>query len=111
MKTTSSYANRITAIPVLLPSALAIAAALLLASTGANSQTAPQQASPSRNLPYVAVHNPEFIPVSAATFLQPGDRVIGVTIGKTAKAYPAAILAQHGLVEDDAPDGPIAITW
>jgi hypothetical protein len=31
--------------------------------------------------------------------------------GKVAKAYPAGILAQHGLVEDDSPSGPIAVTW
>jgi hypothetical protein len=31
--------------------------------------------------------------------------------GGTAKAYPAAILSQHGLVQDRSPNGPIAITW
>jgi Protein of unknown function (DUF3179) len=64
-----------------------------------------------QNLPYTAVHNPEFISVSAATFMNADDRVIGLMSGKTAKAYPAGILAQHGLVEDDSPSGPIAITW
>jgi hypothetical protein len=64
-----------------------------------------------QNLPYVAVHNPEFISVSAATFMNAEDRVIGVMSGKTAKAYPAGILAQHGLVEDNLPSGPIAVTW
>jgi len=39
------------------------------------------------------------------------DRMIGVTEGKIAKAYPAGILAQHGLVQDRLPDGPIAVTW
>jgi Protein of unknown function (DUF3179) len=69
------------------------------------------QESKPQNLPYVAVHNPEFISVPAATFMNADDRVIGLMSGKTAKAYPAGILAQHGLVEDDAPSGPIAITW
>jgi len=64
-----------------------------------------------QNLPYVAVHNPAFIPASAATFMNADDRVIGLMSGKTAKAYPAGILAQHGLVQDDAPGGPIAVTW
>src|SRR5215467_11455087 len=74
----------------------------------AKSQCAPQsQPAVQPNLPYVAVHNPEFIAASAASFLQPGDRLIGVIEGKVAKAYPAAILAQHGLVEDDSPDDPI----
>ena len=64
-----------------------------------------------QNLPYVAVHNPEFISVSAATFMNADDRVIGLMSGKSAKAYPAGILAQHGLVQDDSPSGPIAVTW
>ena len=64
-----------------------------------------------QNLPYVAVHNPEFISAAAATFMNADDRVIGIMSGKTAKAFPAGILAQHGLVEDDLPGGPIAATW
>ena len=64
-----------------------------------------------KSLPYVAVHNPEFISAAAATFMNADDRVIGVMSGTTAKAYPAGILAQHGLVEDDLPSGPIAVTW
>ena len=64
-----------------------------------------------KSLPYVAVHNPEFIPASAATFMQGDDRLIGIAEGGTAKAYPAGILSQHGLVEDDSPSGPIAVTW
>ncbi len=64
-----------------------------------------------QNLPYAAVHNPEFISVAAATFMNADDRVIGVAGGKAPKAYPAGILAQHGLVEDESPDGPIAVTW
>jgi len=64
-----------------------------------------------KSLPYVAVHNPEFISAPAATFMNADDRVIGLMSGTTAKAYPAGILAQHGLVEDESPKGPIAITW
>lgn len=70
---------------------------------------AQKQAAPS--LPYTAVHDPEFIPASAATFMHDPDRVIGLRAGAVAKAYPAAILSQHGLVEDQSPSGPIAITW
>jgi len=39
------------------------------------------------------------------------DRLIGLMDGATAKAYPAAILSQHGLVQDTSRSGPIAITW
>jgi len=75
------------------------------------SATAFAQAASTQNLPYTAVHNPEFIAPRAATFMNAEDRVIGLMSGKTAKAYPAGILAQHGLVQDDSPNGPIAITW
>lgn len=63
------------------------------------------------SLPYTAIHDPQFIPASSATFLHDPDRVIGITAGTIAKAYPAAILSQHGLVEDQSPSGPIAVTW
>ena len=63
------------------------------------------------NLPYKAIENPEFIPAQQAAFLSDRDRLIGVSDGKIAKAYPAAILAQHGLVQDKLSDGPIAVTW
>jgi hypothetical protein len=63
------------------------------------------------DLPYVTIDHPQFVLASQATFLSPRDMLIGVTDGKTAKAYPAAILAQHGVVQDQMADGPIAITW
>ena len=68
-------------------------------------------ASAQQNLPYAAVHNPDFIAAAAATFMNADDRLIGIDTGRTPKAYPAGILAQHGLVEDESPDGPIAVTW
>jgi hypothetical protein len=63
------------------------------------------------SLPYKAIEHPEFIPASQAAFMTDRDRLIGVTDGKIAKAYPAGILAQHGLVEDQLAAGPIAVTW
>ena len=72
--------------------------------------TVAQSAAPP-SLPYAAVHDPQFISAAAATFMNDEDRVIGVMTGKTAKAFPAGILSQHGLVEDQSPKGPIAITW
>ena len=85
-----------------------VAGAVLLAAAAA-AQQAPAPAAPS--LPYVAVHDPEFLAAADATFMHDDDRVIGLMAGKTAKAYPAAILSQHGLVEDRSPSGPIAVTW
>ena len=62
-------------------------------------------------LPYAAIEQAEFIALSQATFMSDRDRLIGVMDGKTAKAYPAGILAQHGLVQDKLAAGPIAVTW
>jgi hypothetical protein len=86
--------------------AASIAAGLFLA----NGVPASQTATPP-SLPYTAVHDPQFVGAGDATFVGDEDRVIGVMSGKTAKAYPASILSQHGLVEDRSPKGPIAITW
>ena len=73
--------------------------------------SAAAQKQPQERLPYTAIHDPQFIPASSATFVHDPDRIIGIVSGRTAKAYPAAILSQHGLVEDQSPSGPIAITW
>jgi hypothetical protein len=70
-----------------------------------------QSSAPQQRLPYAAVHDPQFTAASDATFMHDPDRVIGVMSGSTAKAFPAGILAQHGLVEDETPSGPIAVTW
>jgi hypothetical protein len=62
-------------------------------------------------LPYVAVHQPEFVTAKDAVFLQDDDILLGVASGNVAKAYPAADLAQHGAVSDRVPDGAISVTW
>jgi hypothetical protein len=68
------------------------------------------QATPAR-MPYTAIHHPEFVAASAATFLQDDDILLGVTSGSIARAYPAGDLAQHGAVFDRLPDGPVSVTW
>ncbi len=72
----------------------------------------PATAHPKRpRLPYVTIDHPHFVSASRSTFLSPSDLLIGVNDGRTTKAYPAAILAQHGVVQDRMADGPIAVTW
>jgi hypothetical protein len=87
--------------------ALGIVASVLLLAGPAGAQESPAP----KSLPYTAVHDAQFIRPADATFMNAGDRVIGLMSGTTAKAYPAGILSQHGLVEDQSPTGPIAITW
>jgi uncharacterized protein DUF3179 len=84
-----------------------VAGAFLAALSGSRALQSPTPTT----LPYTAVHDPQFISAAAATFMSDDDRVIGLMSGTVAKAYPAAILSQHGLVEDRSPKGPIAITW
>jgi hypothetical protein len=73
-------------------------------------QTA-QPTTPPGAMPYVAVHQPEFVTAAEATFLQDDDILLGVASRNVAKAYPAADLAQHGAVSDIVPEGPISVTW
>jgi hypothetical protein len=86
--------------PAWLCIALAMAAGTLAA-----------QSKPKQNLPYKPIDQPQFVAAAAADFLQPGNLLIGVSSGAVVRAYPAAILAQHGIVEDRMPDGPITVTW
>jgi hypothetical protein len=62
-------------------------------------------------MPYMAIHQPEFVAASGATFLQDDDILLGITSGNVANAYPAADLSQHGAVFDKVPDGPISVAW
>ncbi len=79
--------------------------ALMASAAAAVGQSAP------KSLAYTAIHDPQFISAAEATFLSGEDRVIGLMSGSTAKAYPGAILSQHGLVQDLSPTGSIAVTW
>ncbi len=85
--------------------ALAAVPAVATATRAGTTKTKPA------DLPYTTIDHPQFVHASQATFLRPNDLLIGVTHGKTAKAYPSAILAQHGVVQDRMADGPIAVTW
>ena len=81
---------------------------VLVAGLAAPIRAQTPQATP---MPYTAIHQPEFVAASEATFLQDDDIMLGVVSGKVAKAFPAADLSQHGAVFDKMPDGPISVTW
>ena len=73
--------------------------------------TALGQSSKDGPMPYTTVDHPQFVPASQAGFLANNDLLIGIARRGVVKAYPAADLAQHGVVQDQMPDGPIAVTW
>jgi len=58
-----------------------------------------------------ALSKPQFIEAAKATFLRPDDRVIGVKIENTARAYPIPILNYHEIVNDQIGKTPIAVSY
>ncbi len=57
------------------------------------------------------LREPRFVSAAQANFLANEDRVLGVSGGGVAKAYPAPVLAWHHIVQDQLGDLPIAATW
>ena len=58
-----------------------------------------------------AILNPDFIRTAEAGFLEGSDQVIGVRIGKEARAYPIKILNWHEVVNDTVNGVPIVVTF
>lgn len=58
-----------------------------------------------------ALSHPQFVAAREAAFLNPGDRVAGVTIGEIARAYPLKILNFHEVVNDQIEHTPFAVTY
>lgn len=58
-----------------------------------------------------AIDRPNFIHAKDAKFLQPTDRILGINIHNTAKAYPIKILNWHEIVNDRISNQPIVITY
>lgn len=58
-----------------------------------------------------AITDPDVAPVSEVDFLDPDDRVIGVTIDGQSRAYPIALLNWHEAVNDRLGDTPFAVTY
>ena len=55
-----------------------------------------------------AIWKPEAVAAAEATWVKPGDRVLGVVMGKEARAYPLNILEVHEMVNDVLGGKPIA---
>lgn len=58
-----------------------------------------------------AILEPKFVRAEEATFLDDGDKVIGIVRRGIAKAYPVKILNWHEVVNDRVEDSPIAVTY
>jgi hypothetical protein len=58
-----------------------------------------------------ALHSPLFVSADAADFLEDDDRVLGISIGDTAKAYPVRILNHHEIVNDWISQRRVIVTY
>ncbi len=58
-----------------------------------------------------ALTTPDFIQITQATFMKPGDRVAGVCLEGEARAYPLKILDWHEVVNDQIGDTPFIVTY
>ena len=58
-----------------------------------------------------ALSDPKLLNAVDASYLQPNDRVIGVELDGTARAYPIAILNWHEIVNDEINNQKYAVTY
>jgi hypothetical protein len=58
-----------------------------------------------------SIDSPLFVAASEASFLDPEDRVLGITQGGKSKAYPVKILNWHEIVNDWLNQQPVVVTY
>lgn len=58
-----------------------------------------------------AIDHPKFVTAVKASFLKPGDRVLGIARNGVVKAYSIAILNWHEIVNDNFDGEPVAVTF
>ena len=64
-----------------------------------------------RNSRFVPLDNPEVVSADAATFLQPDDRVLGLTVGGESRAYPISMMTFHHVANDVLGGLPVLVTF
>ncbi len=58
-----------------------------------------------------AILKPIFVPAMEATFLKDEDRILGLSRGGEAKAYPIKILNWHEIANDTFGGKPVVVTY
>ena len=58
-----------------------------------------------------SIDSPLFVAVEEAGFLEPDDRVLGISRGGKSKAYPVKILNRHEIVNDWLDQQPVVVTF
>ncbi len=95
---------------------LAVAMRVLMLTSQAGAETDVIQGAPILTVLPVdaipAINDPKYVSVAEADrFMRPDEPVLGITDGKTAKAYSTWQLNHHEIVNDTLGDLPFAITW
>jgi hypothetical protein len=60
---------------------------------------------------FPVLHNPKLVPAAKAKGLRADQPVIGVAIGKEAKAYPISVMGVHELANDTCGGEAITVSW
>ena len=60
---------------------------------------------------FVPLDNPAIVSAEAATFLQPDDRVLGLTVGGESRAYPISMMTFHHVANDELGGLPVLVTF
>lgn len=58
-----------------------------------------------------SIDKPIFVSAAQAKFMQPKDRVIGITVNGESRAYPINILNWHEIVNDTIQGRPVSVTY
>ena len=60
---------------------------------------------------FVPLDNPVMIAAGEATYMQPDDRVLGVTVAGESRAYPINMMTYHHVAHDVIGGEPVLITF
>ena len=60
---------------------------------------------------FVPLDNPVMIAAGEAAYLQPDDRVLGVTVAGESRAYPINMMTYHHVANDEIGGEPVLITF
>ena len=60
---------------------------------------------------FTVLDNPKMTPAARVEDVRDDEPVIGIVIGKEAKAYPVSVMGRHELANDTCGKVPIAVSW
>ena len=60
---------------------------------------------------FVPLDNPDVVSAEAASFLQPDDRVLGVTVNGDSRAYPISMMTFHHVANDIVGGERVLVTF